>query len=166
MNAADIRSLYAYNRWANGRVIETISRLAPAQFLQTIPSSFPSVRDTLTHLVSAEWIWLERWKGVSPKAMLDPQGFPSFASLRKRWSEVERDQKTFVAALTDEALDRIVSYVNTKGERWEYPLAHTMQHLANHSTYHRGQLTTMLRQLDAQPAATDFLVFVDEGGGG
>lgn len=165
MNAADFCSLYAYNRWANGRVIEAVSRLAPARFVQTIPSSYPSVRDTLTHLVSAEWIWLERWKGVSPKAMLDPKWFPSLDPLRRRWSEVERDQKAFVDALKDEALERIVSYVNTKGERWEYPLARTMQHLANHSTYHRGQVTTMLRQLDAEPPATDLLVFDDEGDG-
>ena len=165
MNAADIRSLYAYDRWANGRVIEAVACLAPAQFVQPIPSSFPSVRDTLAHVVSAEWIWLERWKGVSPKAMLDPKAFPSLDPLRRRWSEVARDQEVFVDALTDKALDRILSYTNTKGQQWEYPLVRTMQHLANHSTYHRGQVTTMLRQLDAQPPATDLLVFEDEGGG-
>ena len=163
MNAADIRSLFAYNRWANGRVFAAVARLTPAQFLQTIPSSYPSVRDTLAHLVSAEWIWLERWKGVSPKAMLDAQAFPSFAALQQRWSEVEREQRALVEALTDEELERIVSYRNRKGEHVEYPLVRILQHVANHSTYHRGQLTTMLRQLDAEPPATDLLVFVDEG---
>ncbi len=165
MNAADVRFLYAYNRWANGRVIDVVARLAPEQFLRAIPSSFPSVRDTLTHVLSAEWIWLERWKGVSPKAMLDPQAFPGLDLLRRRWSEVERDQTSFVEALEDVDLERIVSYVNTKGQRWEYALARMLQHVANHSTYHRGQLTTMLRQLDAAPLATDLLIFEDEGGG-
>jgi hypothetical protein len=40
---------------------------------------------------------------------------------------------------------------------------HLMQHLANHSTYHRGQIRLMMRQLDAEPLATDFHMFLIEG---
>jgi uncharacterized damage-inducible protein DinB len=75
---------------------------------------------------------------------------------------VETEQRTFLEAVTDERLRTVVSYLNLQGQRWEYPLWRQMLHVVNHSTYHRGQLTTMLRQLGAQPAPTDLLVFDDE----
>jgi uncharacterized damage-inducible protein DinB len=162
MNAADVHALYAYNRWANARVLDSCSKLAREPFVKSIPSSFPSVRDTLAHVLGAEWIWLERWKGVSPKALLDPATFPALAPLRERWKAVEAEQKGFVEALTDADLARPLTYVNTKSETWTYPLGRTLQHVVNHSTYHRGQVTTMLRQLGALPLPTDLLVFEDE----
>jgi uncharacterized damage-inducible protein DinB len=55
-----------------------------------------------------------------------------------------------------------VQYVNLHGQTYRYPLWREMYHVVNHSTYHRGQLTTMLRQLAARPIPTDFLVFHDE----
>jgi len=164
MNAADVRSLFAYTRWANAQVLDAVAALPPESFVRKIPSSFPSLRDTLVHVLSAEWIWLERWKGVSPKAMLDAASFPTPEALRARWREIERERDAFLADLPDDALARVVSYVNTKGETWKYPLGHMMQHVVNHSTYHRGQVTTMLRQLGATPPWTDLLVFEDEGG--
>ncbi|MEE9289168.1 MAG: DinB family protein [Bacteroidota bacterium] len=156
-----IRALYEYNRWANGRVLDAASTLNPRDFTKNLGSSYGSVRDTLVHVLSAEWIWLKRWKGISPEAMLVPSDFPTTSSLRTRWADVEREQVEFVSELTQEATEMVVAYVNTEGESWNYPLWQLLQHVVNHSTYHRGQITTMLRQLGAHPVATDFLVFQD-----
>lgn len=67
-----------------------------------------------------------------------------------------------VLATVERLTVRRIAYVNTKGERWEYPLGRLMQHVVNHSTYHRGQVTTLLRQLGVKPLATDLLVFHDQ----
>jgi uncharacterized damage-inducible protein DinB len=164
VNADDFRHLYGFNRWANARILEACARLAPEQVVKSIPSSFPSVRDTLAHILAAEWIWLERWKGTSPKALLDASGFPTLDALRERWRTVELEQRAFLESVRDPDLGKILTYVNTKGETWSYPLGRTLQHVANHSTYHRGQITTMLRQLGAEAPPTDLLVFDDEIG--
>ena len=55
-----------------------------------------------------------------------------------------------------------MSYENLQGVRWEYSLAEMMQQLVNHSSYHRGQVAVLLRQLGQKPLPTDFLVFLDE----
>ena len=162
MNSKDFQTLYAYNRWANARVCDVVAKLTAEQYTRDLANSFRSVRDTLTHILAAEWIWLRRWLGESPKALLDPAAFPDLAALRAKWAEVEREQTAFVNSLTDERLKATISYVNTKGQTWTYPLWQMLQHLVNHSTYHRGQVTTMLRQLGAEPAPTDFLLFFDE----
>lgn len=165
MDKKHIQELYEYNRWANGRILDAASRLTADQFTKDLRSSYGSIRDTVTHIMSAEWIWLRRWKGVSPKAMLASSDFPSILLLRTRWAEVEQEQTEFVSSVTEELLRTMISYINTKGERWTYTLRHMMQHVVNHSTYHRGQVITLLRQLGAEPVATDFLLFQDARSG-
>ena len=166
MNAQDVRLLYEYNRWANARVLDAAAALTPGQFTKDLASSHRSLRDTLAHILAAEWVWLMRWKGTSPKALLDPAGFPDQGALRARWAEFEREQSDFLDTLNEESLAAVVAYVNTRGEEWRYPLWQMLQHVVNHSTYHRGQAVTLLRQLGAEPAPTDFLVFFDEAGQG
>lgn len=161
MNRQDIKLLYQYNRWANVQVLDASSKLTEAQFTRDLSSGHRSVRDTLAHILAAEWIWHRRWNGISPKALFNPLDFPNVGALRVKWADVEREQTEFVTAVTDESLERVIAYVNTKGEEWEYTLCQMMQHVVNHSSYHRGQVATMLRQLGAEPAPTDFLVFFD-----
>jgi uncharacterized damage-inducible protein DinB len=161
MNDDEIQSLFAYNRWANSRVLNAVSPLTEDELRTDLSSSHGSVHGTLTHILAAEWIWLMRCKGVSPKALFDPEQFHNLASLKARWAEVEQEQEKFIDELRQGSLYRIVSYTNTKGEQWEYPLRQIFQHVVNHSTYHRGQVVTMLRQLGADPVVTDFLVYID-----
>jgi uncharacterized damage-inducible protein DinB len=164
MNRNDIELLYAYNRWANAKVLKAVSALTKEQFTRDLGGSYRSVRDTLVHIMSAEWIWLMRWKGTSSQAMHNPAEFPRMDVVRTKWSQIEREQAEFVKGVTDRSLTEVISYVNTQGETWQYTLAHMMQHLVNHSSYHRGQVSLMLRQLGAEPVPTDFLVFFDMGG--
>ena len=100
IDAPTIQSLYRYNTWANSRVFDAVSGLDQEAFTRDLGSSYPSVRDTLVHLVSAEWIWLERWKGISPRAMLRADDFPNVDAVKDRWSRVEREQRSFVDAVT------------------------------------------------------------------
>jgi uncharacterized damage-inducible protein DinB len=157
-----IQELYAYNRWANNRVFDVVATLTPNQFTRDLGSSYPSLRDTILHIIWAEWIWLQRWKGISPQSVLQAGYFLSPDALRAKWSEVEIEQRAFLETVTSEGLLAVVPYINLQGQTWQYPLWRQMYHVVNHSTYHRGQLTTMLRQVGAQAAATDFLVFYDE----
>ena len=161
MNRQDIELLYRYDRWANELVFDSASKLTEEQFTKDMQSSHRSVRDTLVHIVGAEWIWLKRWLGTSPKSFIDPAEFPDVASLTAKMKEVERDQMEFIDKLTDQGLAEVIAYTNMKGEPWEYPLGHLMQHLVNHSSYHRGQVTTMLRQLSAEVVSVDLLYFFD-----
>jgi uncharacterized damage-inducible protein DinB len=154
--------LLDYTVWANHRVMRAAATLSVDDFKRDLRANFGGVRGTLCHILAAEWIWLERWKGVSPEAMFHAADFPNFDAVRARWSAIERAQRSFVDAVTDEQLPAVVRYVNLKGEAWQYPLWRQMAHVVNHSTYHRGQLTTMLRQLGARTVSTDLLMFDDD----
>lgn len=161
MNAKDIRTLYAYNSWANRRALDACRPLDSAAFARRIGGSFGSVKDTLAHIAWAEWIWLERWHHRSPKqaALPDAQDLDSIA---RAFDETDRRRQSFIDGLTDDRLEERIAYENLKGERWEYSLGHMLQHVVNHSTYHRGQIVTLLRQLGAGAISTDFLLYFDE----
>lgn len=157
-----LQELYDYNYWARDRQLEACSKLSNEQLLRPMGSSFSSLRDTLAHLLVVEWVWLERFQGRSPGALpdwLDP--LRNVSSIRERWWSLEQDMRAYIGGLDAETLDQPLSYVNLKGEAWTYPLGQALFHLINHQTYHRGQVTTLLRQLGAQSVAIDFLVYLD-----
>jgi uncharacterized damage-inducible protein DinB len=162
MDPAGFRALYGYNRWANRRILEAAAALTPREFREERISSFGSVRDTLAHILGSELVWLRRWEGESPASYAAAAEFPTVEALAHRWDELERGQAKFFDRLTPAALDREVAYTNVAGERWRYPLRQMLLHLVNHSTYHRGQTVTLLRQLGRTPPGTDLLLYLDE----
>lgn len=161
MTSEEIRSLYDYNSWANHRVLDACTPLTPEQFLQDLKSSFPSPRATLEHIMWAERLWLERWKGSSHSGP-SVEKFADLAAMRARWDQIEADLQGYVRSLSEADLERVVHYHNTKGQEFSNPMVQMLQHLVNHGSYHRGQIATMLRQLGAAPLATDLIAFYRE----
>jgi uncharacterized damage-inducible protein DinB len=162
MNIDDIRLLYDFNAWANHRTIDACAALAPEQFTRDLASSFRSVRDTLAHIYGAQWIWLERWHGRIPAALPSAADFPDLESVRRRFIEIDRNLVDFAASLNADDLHRVVQFKTMAGTAHAQPLWQMLQHVANHSTYHRGQVTTLLRQLGAKATSTDLLAFYRE----
>ena len=125
------------------------------------------MRDALVHIIAGEWGWLTIWKEAALTsafvtelwdriyASFDPNAFADVAAVQAKWVEVEREQVEFVTSMTDESLGRMLPIRAT-----HLSLAHLMQHMANHSTYHRGQISLMMRQLGAKPVSTDFARFL------
>jgi uncharacterized damage-inducible protein DinB len=169
MTNDDIQLLFEYDRWANHRVLQAASTLSAEEFTRDLGGSIRSVRDALVHIIGGEWGWLTYWKQPSPgsasvtdlwtqhDALFNLDAFPDLTAVQLKWAEVERDQVEFVNRLTNESLVRMLPVRTTA-----ISLAHLMQHLANHSTYHRGQVALMMRQLGAPPPATDFHLFLME----
>jgi uncharacterized damage-inducible protein DinB len=167
MTREQVHLLYEYDRWANDRILNLVEALTPEPFTRDPGGSFPSVRDVLVHMVASKWAWLTYWKESSPsdgiltdlftrsETLFPCASFPTPATLQEKWVEVEKEQVAFVNGVTDELLDRKIPVGNTS-----INLAHLMQHLANHSTYHRGQVAMMLRQLGAKAQGTDFAEFL------
>jgi uncharacterized damage-inducible protein DinB len=162
MTPEEMKTLYDYNAWANRREMDAAAALSNEQFTRQMGSSFSSVRDTLAHIYGAEWVWLERFQGRSPASLPDVAEFADLASLREAWREHEMRLLKFVGGLQQEDLNRVMEYKTLKFGTYSNPLWQSMQHLVNHGTYHRGQVTTMLRQLGAQPILTDLMHFYRE----
>ena len=161
MSTEYIRTLYQYSAWANGRILDTAAGLAPGQLIEGAGASYGSVRDTLVHTMSAQWIWLQRWKGVSPRAGLRAADFPDLDAIRTHWAALERETRDFVDGLGEAQLARVISYTNTRGEEWAYPLWQMLIHQVNHATQHRSEAAMLLTQMGHSPGDLDLLVYMD-----
>jgi uncharacterized damage-inducible protein DinB len=159
VNLEIIQHFYAFNEWANGRYFTAAAELSDEAFTRSIPSSFPSIRETLAHIVSAEWIWLQRWLGESPAAQ--PAWMPgaSLGTLRRELDDVEASRKQFLGGLDATRVGQTVSFRFLSGKPGEASLIALLMHVVNHSTYHRGQLATLFRQVGAVPPGTDLVLF-------
>jgi len=138
--------LFKYNQWCNLQLVE---HLKPLPYLE-------QVMLRLSHIVSAEEVWYQRVKplGHEPLPLFEPQQWPVLTprleESAQRWLDLVNQQEDYKS---------IISYQTTSGTPYETPLDDILIHLANHGTYHRGQIATLLRQLGYEPLATDYIVF-------
>ena len=151
MNQQDLQTLIDYHYWARDRLFDALEPLTAEQLARDMGNSFKSIHDTVAHVYAAEWAWYERWHGNSPTALLPADRFPDLASIRRAWSEQETKMRAYVDGLGEDGGSRVIEYKLLSGQAGSSPLWQMLQHVVNHASYHRGQVTTMLRQLGAQP---------------
>jgi len=159
MTPSELHDLFLYNQWANRRSLGACDPLTSEQFTRDLGNSFPSVRDTLVHIIGAEWIWYERFHGRSHTDLPSYAELRDVAAIRSRMEELDSSLVAFVAALGAAGPERVIVYRTFAGKEFSGPLGPLLQHLANHGTYHRGQVTTLLRQLSAKAVSTDLVAF-------
>ena len=163
MTRGDVLTLLDYNYWARDRLLAAVDQLSPEQFTRDLGSSFRSVRDTLAHLHGAEWIWYRRWIGESPTTLPPADRFPDLDSVASAWRDAEAQIRAYFSPLDDRAIERVIDYKSTVGVPGASPLWQMLQHVVNHQAYHRGQVTTLLRQMGAAPPkAMDLIAFYRE----
>jgi uncharacterized damage-inducible protein DinB len=163
MNLHDLQTLLDYHYWARDRLLDAVERLSPEEFTRHLGSSFTSVRDTLVHLYSADWIWCSRWEGESPKAMLAAESFADVAAIRSAWTAHEHRVRQVVERIGEKGIQQPVEYQTITGQPQAQVFWQQCQHVVNHASYHRGQVTTMLRQLGATPPKSmDLISFYRE----
>jgi uncharacterized damage-inducible protein DinB len=163
MTFAELHTLLEYHYWARDRLLAAIEQLSREQLTANRGNSFPSIFDTMVHLYGADWIWLSRWEGTSPTALPASSEFADLAALRAVWTDNEARLRALVERLGDEGIQRPITYRGWDGREQAQIFWQMFQHLVNHGSYHRGQVTTMLRQIDvAPPKSMDLIAFYRE----
>lgn len=164
MNLQQLRFLHAYNAWANNRIFDALAAMPEEEYRRDMTASHGSIHNTLVHMVGAEKIWLERWKGVQTEPFLKPGDVASLADLRQLWEKIGHATAQWLGGMNDRKLQETFTMKTLKGESFTHQYWQAFQHLINHSTFHRGQVITLMRQLGMVPPATDLIVFYRETG--
>ena len=162
MRVVDLQRLYDYGYWANRRLFGVISLLTPEQFTQPVAGSYGSIRNTLVHILSAEWGWLDRCGGPPRGAKLHPHDYPSVESVQELWARVEGYVRTFLSSLSDADVARDIEFTIGDGPKQSQSLGALLQHGANHGVHHRGQVALLLRMLGHAPGDFDYLYYTSE----
>ena len=151
MTLQDLHTLLDYHYWARDRLLDAIEPLTPEQFNRALGSSFTSVRETVVHIYAAEWAWHARWQGQPPTALMTSEAFPDVAAIRRAWIAQEGKMRAFLESLGEDGVARVFEYKLLSGQGGASPFWQMLQHVVNHASYHRGQVTTLLRQLGVAP---------------
>jgi uncharacterized damage-inducible protein DinB len=162
MTLDEVRTLLAYDTWANGAFLDAIEGLPEEKQRLDLKASHRNLFGTMVHVVAAEEIWLSRWKGAPKARLTREEDVPDAKELRRWWNDVIAERDAFANALLEDDLDREMEMSTTSGTTYRHRFADMFRHVVNHSSYHRGQLVSMLRQLGEKPPSTDFIRFLRE----
>jgi uncharacterized damage-inducible protein DinB len=163
MATDDLVTLFDYSYWANARLFDVLSRLPQDDFTKSAAGSYGSIRNTLVHMLSAEAGWLERCGGPARGPKLNPDDFPTLASVTDRWILVERQMRDFLGTLTDNIIDRRVEFVIMPDTAPHVmAIGEMLHHAAIHNVHHRGQIALLLRTLGHAPGNFDALFYYEE----
>ena len=158
-----LQTLVDYHYWARDRLIVVVETLPEEQLRRPLGNSFSSIFDTMAHLAGADWIWRSRWEGVSPMALPASDTYDNLAKVLSVWRDEEQRIRAIVTRLGPEGITRPIEYQGWDGRRQAQPFWQMLQHLVNHGSYHRGQVTTMLRQMNVPPPKSmDLIAFYRE----
>lgn len=161
MTLQEIKLLQAYNSWANNRIFDALAGMNEEDYRKTMNSSHGGIHGTIVHMVGAEKIWLERWKGT-PGPFLKSDEIPSLAGVKAIWEKVGFDTAQWLGSMSDRKLQETFTMKTLKGDTLTHVYWQAFQHVVNHSSYHRGQIITMMRQASVVPPATDLIFFYRE----
>jgi uncharacterized damage-inducible protein DinB len=149
-----------YNEWAHKRLLGLICSLSHEQLHTIIPSSFDSFYKTVYHVWGAEFLWLARLNLESPLKITGDRFSGSMGDLAAALETVDRQWVHWFDNKQDAQLSQQLHYTNMAGQSYSEPYDILLHHIFNHSTYHNGQLVTMLRAsgIDKIPS-TDFVTW-------
>jgi uncharacterized damage-inducible protein DinB len=148
-----------YNYWANNELANIMLGIDESLLFENVVSSFPTVFETVEHIWQAEQVWMQRILGIAPN---NKPEFPSknIKALLDSLMQIDNQWKDFLVNTTEEKLQEMVNYHSWQGLPFSTPTWQIVQHVFNHTTFHRGQLITMLRQLGITSlTSTDFITY-------
>jgi uncharacterized damage-inducible protein DinB len=146
-----------YSRWASERSVQAARALSEEELAKDLGNSQGGVLSTLAHIYQADRIWLSRLKGTPRFTLSDTAESWTLDSLAGAWAKTADEFREWLPGAGD--LRAVLQYTNLAGQEHRLPVWQVILHVVNHGTYHRGQITTMLRQLGYTPIATDLHVF-------
>jgi uncharacterized damage-inducible protein DinB len=159
MSVDRMRRLYDYNLWAWNRVFPSVEQLSAEEYARDRGSFWGSIHQALVHSMSAEWIWLSRIHGTSPDRMLAAQDFADFAAVQTHWMPINAEFQTYVGSLTDGDLQRTVVFSTTGSREGTMILGDLLQHVINHATEHRSQISPVLWTLGVPTPPLDYMLY-------
>ena len=159
MQKTDILTLFEYNDWANGRILQTAAKVTPAQFTDPAQVSHGSLRATLVHTLFAEVIWRMRCQGGQYIAFPVESHYPTLEALVQHWKTEEQAMRLYLSTLEDDDLNKLLKYTTIKGIDYAQPLWQILAHVVNHGTQHRSEAAVLLTEYGHSPGDIDMIVY-------
>lgn len=150
-----MHKLIEYHTWANRLITEQVETFPPELFDKQVGGSFGSIKAVMIHLLESDYLWLYRWKG-NPLATIPAWQHTDVASMKKLWYPIQDEMVGLSQKISP---DENINFTTRKGVPYKLPFGEIAIHVSHHGSYHRGQITNMIRDLGQKPVATDYFLF-------
>ena len=151
--------MWRYNDWAWEHVLKSVAQLPESELVKDRGFFWGSLYGTLTHAVGAEMFWMERLKGNDPKRLFGPEDYPNVQAIIEKRKMVQTEWVAYLKELKEDDAFNFAHYTSTEGEERKSVIADIVQHVCNHSTEHRSQMTPVLFELGVPTDQLDFIFF-------
>lgn len=165
----NILNFYHYHKWANERVFGHLEGLPEGVAQQEVESVFPTILDVLAHMYSVDTMWFSVIRGDNFAKTLDivkqlrrDSQEKSLAELRECFDGIQARCLSYFEVQDD--LETLITVDHPEFGELEASLSELISHVVNHGTYHRGNITAMLRQLGYSGVSTDYVIYLFESG--
>jgi uncharacterized damage-inducible protein DinB len=157
----DFVALFAFNRWADRRVLEACRKLNAEQYAAEPAPGWSSVRSSIVHIAVVTEGWIRGVAGETVESVPTEAELPTVDDAERLLDRAHRIFDDLLPGLTPERLATPLT-LRSRGRTAILPPWAVLRHVVNHSTYHRGQVASKLRRLGVEPAATDFIFWMFE----
>jgi uncharacterized damage-inducible protein DinB len=148
-----------YMSWANELVLDAAKALSQVEYEKDRQSSHGGIKTTLNHMYVADALWFSRVTGEPFAKISDIPKPSSLAELEEEWTTLMERWIRWAGHLESSNYGMEIGYTNTEGVAYRTPLWQVVLHLVNHSTHHRGQVVSMMRQAGSKPPGTDLIMY-------
>lgn len=150
--------LYDYNIWANERIFNHLQSLPSELFLKEVDLGFKSIAEVVGHISSVDEVWFARIKEEEGPSSIVTRQFSNLEEAHHFITKLQTQIREYLLSLSD--CDKTVTYKNAMEQEFQNSIPELIQQIVNHGTYHRGNITTILRFLGYKGTQTDYMAFL------
>jgi uncharacterized damage-inducible protein DinB len=143
---------FRYDAWANREELRVLSSL---------PAPPESATKLLTHIIAAQWLWIDRLLKNAPRTAVWPDAV--LEGCADQLLELEGTWQSYLSSLSDGDLSKPCTYTNSRGEEWTSSILEILNQLILHAAHHRGQISQEVRRNGGTPAPVDYIFAVRKG---
>lgn len=161
----EIKELFEYNWYCRAKFLDAMSKLPWEKVVENREASFNSMRNVFLHSLGAEEGWLKRL--TSGKMDFWPihdydKDFKGIEEMRKYMVEVETESRAYLAKLTPQDLDKMVSWLGKDNTMNRFRVEDILLHLIEEEIHHRGEILCLMWQINATPPYTSYTAYLKE----
>ncbi|MDN7243676.1 DinB family protein [Planococcus sp. N028] len=153
--------LFSYHKWATLACLDHVQTFEEALYVREGQNSFASIQKTVEHIIGVEKLWLLRMHGVERPAF-ERLDVSTIEKAKESFMLLHAEMELYFASLSDEQWQELIKFKNMRGDDFENTREEMLFTVINHASYHRGQITSFLRQFGKEGTLLDYIYYAQK----